>query len=672
VESPYSSRGGLSQLTRLSACALALLVSLYQTPCAFSAEQKPATKEGWVTVNSAHFAVTTDAGEKKGREVALRLEQMRAVFGNLLVRNKVKFPVPVEVLALKSDKDYERISPMPDNRPTEAPGFFLAGEDKHIIVLDLFDPEPWRAVAHPMAHLLLDGNYPPTQPWFDEGFAEYFSSIRVDNKSVEIGSDPELTPKFKEDLLGNTREVRNAPHSLTELLNGPIWIPMKDLFTMQPAAAEFQEGTHHTLFHAQSWITMHYLISKDMLSNAGQYFQLVKIEHVPVEQAMQRAFGMTSEQFEKTLKAYFQSLSSLFLAMDQSKLPQEQLNGPQVFRSAASFGPEDVAMVVNKIIDDDGRAAIAEVMARQPEHAAQGLKDLQTLAQDPTDNQRAHRALGFVYMQKKEFKKSEEELATAADENPKDMWVAYYRALEKFKLSQASGKPIEGALANVQQNLRAVIDWYPDFAEAYHLLGLAELEGGGLNAGLASMRRAIALSPRREWYVMNLADIYISGKKWDNGQEILERLKTSANPQIAASAKKKLDELPFLKKYGIWPDQAPEAQNPKTVESASDRPGAADEDSEDDRPKLKERPLDKRPVLYLKGKIVSVDCSRPPAAVVTVSAGKRILKLRSENYKGLVLVGADEFSCEWRNQAASVNYKANGTSGGDLVSLEVD
>jgi tetratricopeptide (TPR) repeat protein len=343
-----------------------------------------------------------------------------------------------------------------------------------------------------------------------------------------------------------------------------------------------------------------------------------------------------------------------------------------MFRSAAPFGPDDVAVVVNRITDDDGRAAIAEVTTRQPEHAAQGLQELQTLAQEPADNERAHRALGFVYMQKKEFKKSEEELESAADENPKDMWVPYYRALEKFKLSQATGKPIEGALANVQQNLRAVIDWYPDFAEAFHLLGLAELEGGGLNAALDSMRRAIALSPRREWYVMNLADIYISGKKWTNGEEILERLKASANPQIEASAKKKLDELPFLKKYGIWPDQAAESQNPRTVESASDRTGASDGDSEDERPKLKERVVDKRPVLYLKGKIVSVDCSKSPAAVVTVAAGKRTLKLRSENYKALVLVGADEFSCQWRNQAASVNYKSKGPAGGDLVSLEVD
>jgi len=76
-------------------------------------------------------------------------------------------------------------------------------------------------------------------------------------------------------------------------------------------------------------------------------------------------------------------------------------------------------------------------------------------------------------------------------------------------------------------------------------------------------------------------------------------------------------------------------------------------------------------VQYLKGKIVSVDCSQAPAATVTVSSGGSILKLHTADYKALVVIGADEFSCEWRNRATSVNYKASGRSEGDLVSLEV-
>ena len=61
-------------------------------------------------------------------------------------------------------------------------------------MLNLFEEESWRAVAHDFADMLLNYNYPPAQGWFDEGLAEYFSSIHVDNRQVEIGGDPELRP----------------------------------------------------------------------------------------------------------------------------------------------------------------------------------------------------------------------------------------------------------------------------------------------------------------------------------------------------------------------------------------------------------------------------------------------------------------------------------------------
>src|SRR5579884_3298242 len=176
-------------------------------------EYKPPFKEGWVEVHSAHFGVITDAGEKRGREVALRLEQMQAVFADLLKKNKLNYPTPVEVLALKSDKDYGRVSPVRNGIAIPDPGFFLADEDQYVIGLNLFEDEPWRAITHDLAHMLLDGNYPPTQAWFDEGFAEYFSSIRVDNRTVELGGDPELVSKYSQDIQGNINQMRNPPKS---------------------------------------------------------------------------------------------------------------------------------------------------------------------------------------------------------------------------------------------------------------------------------------------------------------------------------------------------------------------------------------------------------------------------------------------------------------------------
>src|SRR5215470_8724409 len=277
---------------------LAAVLVLLITGCALPSR---AAEPQWQEYRSAHFTVVTDAGDKKGRELVLRFEQMRAVFAQLLSRKKVIMPVPLTIFALRDDKRFFQTAPLHNGQPIGVPGFFIPGEDHQFIVLNAFEEEPWRAVQHQFAHLMLNYNYPPTQPWFDEGFAEYFSSMRLDNKQVEIGSDPELNSGSSEDLLGNPGEARNPPKSLTELLGGWVWLSLPDLFTMKHDPSNYQEGPHRTLFYAQSWMVMHYLINKEKLSETGTYFGLVQLQHVPVEEAIQQAYGMSAAQLDKAV-----------------------------------------------------------------------------------------------------------------------------------------------------------------------------------------------------------------------------------------------------------------------------------------------------------------------------------------------------------------------------------
>ena len=194
----------------------------------------PATEQSpWLEIHSTHFTVITDAGEKKGREVALRFEQMRSIFASLIMKDRLNEPLPLTIFAFKNDKLYYQTAPLHQGQPISIPGFFLPGDDQNFIVLNLFEDEPWRAVAHDFAHLLLNYNYPPVEGWFDEGLAEYFSSIRLDDKKFEIGGDPELQSIYREDLLENQREVRNPPKALTELLSGQVWLSLPDLLTMK-------------------------------------------------------------------------------------------------------------------------------------------------------------------------------------------------------------------------------------------------------------------------------------------------------------------------------------------------------------------------------------------------------------------------------------------------------
>jgi len=96
----------------------------------------------WVEVHSTHFTVLTDAGEKRGREVALRMEQMRAVFGQLILKDKLKMSVPITIVALKSDKQYGLVAPA---KQRHGAGFMCRhGSDLHRA--HLFEADPWRAV----------------------------------------------------------------------------------------------------------------------------------------------------------------------------------------------------------------------------------------------------------------------------------------------------------------------------------------------------------------------------------------------------------------------------------------------------------------------------------------------------------------------------------------------
>ena len=53
-----------------------------------------ASDSQWIEIQSPHFSVVTDAGERRGRETAMRFEQMRAVFGALMTKANVNLSVP--------------------------------------------------------------------------------------------------------------------------------------------------------------------------------------------------------------------------------------------------------------------------------------------------------------------------------------------------------------------------------------------------------------------------------------------------------------------------------------------------------------------------------------------------------------------------------------------------
>src|SRR5580692_12561437 len=215
-------------------CSLAVFLGLtfFEIATVFAGEPQ------WVEVRSPNFSVVTDAGEKRGREVAMRFEQMRGVFGTLMVKAHVNLPVPLQIVAFRNSKEMRQVAPVFNGKPTEMAGLFQGGEDRSFIMLDMSVENPWTVVFHEYAHQLMNGNISiRTDPWFEEGFAEYFSSIEVDNKEARVGKIPEQTYQILQHM-GTMRVV--------------------DLFRVRQYSKTYNEtGSHRNVFYAESGLLVH-------------------------------------------------------------------------------------------------------------------------------------------------------------------------------------------------------------------------------------------------------------------------------------------------------------------------------------------------------------------------------------------------------------------------------
>src|SRR5579872_2509917 len=587
-----------------------------------------ARADTWTQVRSTHFVVNTDAGADRGRQLTLRFEQMRAVFGQLILRSEVNLPVPLTIIAFRNSDEMQAHVPLYQGKAVSLEGFFVQRPDRDFIVLDLSAPNPWETVFHEYAHVLLDGNYPPTPLWFDEGFADYYSTINVQRDGVEIGKPPQ----------GYLEQLRRAK-----------WIPLADLFQVQPDSKTYNLGDRRSLFYAESWVVVHYLFDTQKLPAAGSYFGLVQNQHVPLEQAVQQAFGMSSQQLEQEVKKYYESPQAVYRTMPLP-LSMEKMN----------------TYTADKISATDAQAMLADLDVHMDDHRQRGIAVLKNLLQQHPDNALALRDLGYAYLQDDDLDQAADFFERAAKLNSADAWVHYYSAVLRHRSGEKlSPEELEAS----KSDLRDAIRLDPGFADAYNLLGLADMQSGDMRPSVQNLMTAVQLSPRNEQYRANLAQAYIFTHQWDDATALLQNLAASKDPKIAEQANQQLQEMDQARTrervqiLGRPADDytAPQWRPKKEASQTASQSKAA--------PQLQ---LPRQgPVHFLRGVLLDVDCSAPPAATLNVRAAGRTWQMLTVDYQHLALIGADRFSCDWHDRKVAINYRAMSGEQGALVSLEL-
>jgi hypothetical protein len=146
-----------------------------------------AARENWVSVRAKHLLVVGNSSEKEIKLVATRLEQFRDAVSQVFTGPSLHDQVPTTVIVFKNDDDYRPFK-MSDNNA----GYFQPGRDVNYITLSTEvrgDQDPFTIIFHEYTHLLVNNSIGTVPPWFNEGLAEYYSTLG-------IGADRKVMIRF--------------------------------------------------------------------------------------------------------------------------------------------------------------------------------------------------------------------------------------------------------------------------------------------------------------------------------------------------------------------------------------------------------------------------------------------------------------------------------------------
>jgi tetratricopeptide (TPR) repeat protein len=605
---------------------LCLLFALSLLPTAQSVPPLFAGESQWVEVRSPNFSVITDAGEHRGREVALRFEQMRAAFGTLITKAKVNIPVPLQIVAFRNTKEMRQVAPLFHGKPTQVAGLFQGGADRSFIMLDMSTENPWTTVFHEYAHQLMNGNMQAeTDPWFEEGFAEYFSSIEADGKEVRVGK---------------------ILHNDYLILQQVGMMKVADLFRVQHYSETYNEnGNSRTTFYVESGMLMHYIYDEQLLERVAVYFDLKWNKHLSVEDAVQQAFAISAAQLDKELRNYISAGRYRYYPLPAA---------PNISDMNYTSKPLSVS---------DANAVLADIHLHSPDYQDRAITEFQAILKSDPNNAGASRGLGYAYLQKQDYAQAGEYFKKASEQDSKDPRVHYYNAL---LMARERGFSSRVDIPALTKELETAINLDPNFADSYALLSFAQSTSGDQAKALQTMTKAISIDPRNEDYRFNIASIYMASQQPDKAIAILESLqKSTTNPEMASRIGSVLDRLREFQEERSRMTEAILSQRPD-----SDTPGASEEPEPAPATPPANGPKWGAPI-FLRGTIRSVDCSAVPSAVLTVVSGSKTIQVKIADKAHVILIGADEFSCSWGNKKAAVNYRQNEKGDTNVMSVEL-
>ncbi|HVQ38677.1 MAG TPA: tetratricopeptide repeat protein, partial [Pyrinomonadaceae bacterium] len=374
-----------------------------------------------------------------------------------------------------------------------------AGPDVNYITLTTeslgAEQSSFNIIFHEYTHLLIKATSGNVPVWFNEGLAEYYSTFAIaDDQKVVLGRP----------ILGHVY-----------LLGERKLLPLRTLFQVNHDSPDYNERDKRSMFYAESWALMHYLLhGKDgqRVTQMEKFLELLNAS-VAVEQAFQKAFSMNFEALENELQNYIQ----------RNRYPV--ISGE--FESKIVFDDE---MHATPMTEAESQAYLGDLLlhSNRPEAEAYLKKALEL---DP-NLAMAHASIGILRIREGKPDEARQSLERAVAANSQNYLIHYYYALalsrEGMNDSEIVTSYLPETAAKMRAELNRAIELRPEFPESYNLLAFVNLvTDSQLDESVELLNRGLAMSPGRGDLTLTLAQIMMRKQDYPAARQVLEKLNSN-------------------------------------------------------------------------------------------------------------------------------------------------
>ncbi len=368
--------------------------------------------------------------------MAVWLEQLRQFFvlaSALQGRSTLPNHRPVRVIEFRSAAEYSAFQP----RPT-ADAFFVGDGSFDYIVMPRSGAAEFQVAAHEYAHVILHSLSVQLPPWFAEGLAELFSTVRISGNGCFLGGD----------LSMRSLTLRQTP-----------WIPLPKLLGLTVNASAQLDRHQTDIFYAESWaLTQMLAFSAAYQAHFRELWSALSSGTVDGN-AISALYG-------KSLGAIAADLR-VWAAAPKTSIP---LPGVPV---------ADRELRVSSLPNFESRLIMADLLLICSDlNRAEAA--YQALAKERPDDPRAAAALGNIALKRGDATTAREHWERAMQLGIKDAALCYRYAVS----AENAGLPAEDMMAALQR----AIELDPDFDDARYRLGLAECNRGAYQAAIEQLR----------------------------------------------------------------------------------------------------------------------------------------------------------------------------------------